>query len=151
MTSQANQPGGQVNEPIPVGTRLENYRILRKLASGGFSFVYLAHDENETPVAIKEYLPATLALRTNNGAAPVVPEENLPAFRYGLKCFFEEGRALAGLSHPNVVRVINFFRANETVYMVMRYERGRTLQEHIQARRRGAVKESFIRHVFSLL
>src|SRR6266508_318514 len=53
--------------------------------------------------------------------------------------------------HPNVVRVLNFFRANETVYMVMRYERGRTLQEHIQARRRGAVKESFIRHVFSLL
>ncbi|TMI45480.1 MAG: serine/threonine protein kinase, partial [Betaproteobacteria bacterium] len=54
MASQANQPGGQVNEPIPVGTRLENYRIVHLLASGGFSFVYLAHDENETPVAIKE-------------------------------------------------------------------------------------------------
>ena len=53
-------------------------------------------------------------------------------FRYGMKCFFEEGRALAGLAHPNVVRVQNFFRANETVYLVMRYERGRTLQEHIQ-------------------
>jgi hypothetical protein len=48
------------------------------------------------------------------------------------------------------VRVLNFFRANETVYLVMRYERGRTLQEHILARR-GAVKESFIRHVFTLL
>ncbi len=67
-----------------------------------------------------------------------------------MKCFFEEGKSLAGLSHPNVVRVLNFFRANETVYMVMRYERGRTLQEHIQARR-GAIKESFIRHVFSQL
>ena len=32
------------------------------------------------------------------------------------------------ISHPNVVRVLNFFRANETCYMVMRYERGRTLQ-----------------------
>ena len=39
--------------------------------------------------------------------------------RYGMKCFFEEGRALAKLSHPNVIRVLNFFRANDTVYMVM--------------------------------
>jgi len=46
--------------------------------------------------------------------------------------------------------VLNFFRANETVYLVMRYERGRTLQEHIVARH-GSVKEIFIRHVFSLL
>jgi serine/threonine protein kinase len=49
-----------------------------------------------------------------------------------------------------VVRVLNFFRANETVYMVMRYERGRTLQEHIQLRR-GTIKEKFIRHVFTQL
>ena len=51
-----------------------------------------------------------------------------------MKCFFEEGRALAKINHPNVVRVLNFFRANETVYMVMRYERGRTLQQQIQMR-----------------
>ena len=49
-----------------------------------------------------------------------------------------------------MVRVLNFFRANETVYLVMRYERGRTLQEHIQARR-GTIKENFIRHVFTRL
>jgi serine/threonine protein kinase len=48
----------------------------------------------------------------------------MPAFRYGMKCFFEEGRALAKLSHPNVIRVLNFFRANDTVYMVMEYEQG---------------------------
>ena len=140
MSSQANQP-------LPEGFQLENYRILRVLASGGFSFVYLAHDENDAPVAIKEYLPSTLALRTTARRCPKVPEENLATFRYGMKCFFEEGRSLARLSHPNVVRVLNFFRANETVYMVMRYERGRTLQEHIQ-QRRGALEEFWVRHVF---
>src|SRR2546421_6081380 len=150
MTSQANQPGGQVNEPIPVGTRLENYRIVRLLASGGFSFVYLAHDENETPVAIKEYLPSTLALRANGESYPRIPEQELATFRVGMKSFFEEGRALAGLSHPNIVRVLNFFRANETVYLVMRYERGRTLHDHI-GRRRGALKESWIRATFAQL
>ena len=140
----------QANLPLPEGAKLLDYRILRVLSSGGFSFVYLAHDAEEMPVAIKEYLPSSLALRTGDDIVPVVPEANLPVFRYGMKCFFEEGRALARLSHPNVVRVLNFFRANETVYMVMRYERGRTLQEHIQAHR-GSLKESWIRRTFANL
>jgi len=143
MSSQANQP-------LPEGFQLENYRVLRLIASGGFSFVYLAHDENEVPVAIKEYLPATLALRTADNPCPVVPEENLSTFRYGLKCFFEEGRSLASLQHPNVVRVINFFRANDTVYLVMRYERGRTMQEHIQ-KKTGTIKEDWLRGTFTHL
>src|SRR5260221_487904 len=57
--------GVQLNLPLQVGSRLENYRILRVLAAGGFSFVYLAHDDDDAPVVIKEYLPATLALRAN--------------------------------------------------------------------------------------
>ena len=123
------------NPPLPEGTRLENYRILRMLAAGGFSFVYLAHDENDTPVAIKEYRIA----------------ENDPVkFNHGMRCFFEEGRALARLSHPNVVRVLNFFRANDTVYLVMRYERGRSLQEHVR-QRRGALGEGWMRGTFAEL
>src|SRR5262252_838107 len=140
----------QANQPLPDGTQLENYRVLRVLAHGGFSFVYLAHDENDSPVAIKEYLPATLAVRTNGALNPNVPEEDSATFKYGMKCFFEEGRALAGLSHPNVVRVLNFFRANETVYLVMRYERGRTLQQHI-VQRRGVLEEPWIRKTFAEL
>ena len=140
----------QANQPLPNGYQLENYRIANVLASGGFSIVYLAHDEHDQPVAIKEYLPSQLALRNEGDVLPSIAEENLATFRFGMKCFFEEGRALARLSHPNVVRVLNFFRTNETVYLAMRYERGRTLQEHIVACR-GAVKEIFIRHVFSLL
>jgi len=140
----------QANQPLPEGYQLLNYRLLRVLASGGFSFVYLAHDENEAPVAIKEFLPSTLALRVGQDPLPEVSESHLAAFRYGMRCFFEEGKALAKLNHPNVVRVLNFFRANETVYMVMRYERGRTLQEHIHAHR-GALRESWVRRTFAQL
>jgi serine/threonine protein kinase len=44
--------------------------------------------------------------------------------------------------HPNVVRVLNFFRANGTVYMVMEFERGRTLHDYIQQAPRRSVKEA---------
>jgi hypothetical protein len=140
----------QLNLPLQVGSRLENYRILRVLAAGGFSFVYLAHDDNDAPVVIKEYLPATLPLRTNGSSQAQLPDAERGRFNSGMKCFIEEGRSLAHLAHPNVVRVLNFFRANETVYLVMRYERGRTLQEHIQARR-GVLEESWVRATFAQL
>jgi serine/threonine protein kinase len=131
----------QANTPLPEGSLLQKYRIGPVLAVGGSSFVYLAHDENDTPVVIKEYLPSTLALRVNGADRhPLIPHEEMARFRAGMKYFFEEAATLARVEHPNVVRVVDFFRANRTVYLVMRYERGRSLQEHIRkadcARRR---------------
>ena len=86
-------------------------------------------------------LPSSLVLRTEGDIVRASTAENLTSFRYGMKCFFEEGRALAKINHPNVVRVLNFFRANETVYMVMRYERGRTLQQQILHQERLEVQQ----------
>jgi len=141
----------QNNAPLPDGLDIAGYRIVKKIASGGFSIVYLAYDEEGNAVAIKEYLPSALALRQPGEFAPVVAKANLPVFRIGLKCFFEEGRALARIVHPNVVRVLNFFRANETVYMVMHYESGHSLQEHIaRAVGKGSrLGEAFVRQVFN--
>jgi serine/threonine protein kinase len=144
MSSQANQP-------LAEGTSLQKYRILRVLAAGGFSYVYLAHDDNEQPVAIKEYLPSTLALRVNGAAHPPrMSSADLAKYGYGLKCFFDEAAALARLNHANVMRVLDFFRANDTVYLVMRYERGRTLAEHIKSRR-GELEELWVRNTFAQL
>jgi serine/threonine protein kinase len=140
----------QANHALPSGFQLDEYRIEHQLSLGGFSIVYLATNAQSEFVAIKEYLPNSLALRGEGQVKPVITEEHMPAFRYGMKCFFEEGRALAKLSHPNVVRVLNFFRANDTVYMVMEYEQGRTLQEFIQ-KNRAVITENFIRNVFTKL
>ena len=138
------------NQALSGGYQLLNYRIDRQISRGGFSIVYRAFDETGVPVAVKEYLPSSLVLRTDGDIVRATSAENMASFRYGMKCFFEEGRALAKINHPNVVRVLNFFRANETVYMVMQYERGRTLQEHIH-KHKGEIKESFIRNVFARL
>jgi hypothetical protein len=141
----------QNNAPLPDGLEIAGYRIVKKIASGGFSIVYLAYDAEGNAVAIKEYLPSQLALRAEGELVPHVTKPNLPVFRIGLKCFFEEGRALARIVHPNVVRVVNFFRANETVYMVMAYESGHTLQDHIaRLHAKGSrVNEAALRQLFT--
>ncbi|MBV7535886.1 serine/threonine protein kinase [Duganella sp. sic0402] len=141
----------QNNAPLPDGLEIAGYRIVKKIASGGFSIVYLAYDTEGVTVAIKEYLPSSLALRQEGQLVPSIAPAHLPVFRIGLKCFFEEGRALARISHPNVVSVLNFFRANDTVYMVMAYESGHSLQEHVQQQRASGVKvgELFIRAIFT--
>ena len=140
----------QANEPLREGAQLGEYRVARLIASGGFSFVYLAHDSCGVPCAIKEYLPATLRMRTGPAASLSVPDAHKSGFRRGLQCFFEEAKALARLRHPNVVRVLNFFRANGTAYMAMRYERGTTLLEHLQAGN-GRLDEVWIRAKFAIL
>jgi serine/threonine protein kinase len=140
----------QNNAPLPDGLEIGGYRIVKKIASGGFSIVYLAYDGDGNAVAIKEYLPSSLALRQPGQLIPLISKANLPVFRIGLKCFFEEGRALAKIVHPNVVRVLNFFRANDTVYMVMAYESGHSLQEQISRllARGQRASEGFIRQAF---
>lgn len=144
--------GARTNAPLPDGLEVGGYRIVRKIASGGFSIVYLAVDADGVRYAIKEYLPGTLVRRAPGELSPEVAAENLSTYRNGLKCFFEEGRALARILHPNVVRVVNFFRANDTVYMVMAYEEGRSLQETILRNRgrdsRVVIPERHVRRVF---
>lgn len=143
----------QNNSPLPPGFQLEQYRIVRQLSSGGFSLVYLAEDADGTIVAIKEYLPNSLALRSEGQTAPHIPPEQYATFMYGMKCFFEEGHSLARVVHPNVVRVLNFFRANGTVYMVMTYEEGLTLAQYIRYRRHAKrpPSERLIRAIFARL
>ena len=117
--------------PLPPGSTIGGYRVVRRLASGGFGVVYLALDAEGKQVAIKEYLPASLATRAPGELQPAVAPEKLSLYRLGLKSFFEEGRSLAQISHASVVSVLNFFRENETVYMVMNYLEGATLQDFV--------------------
>ncbi len=128
------------------------YKVVRKLSAGGFGVVYLALDAEGQQVAIKEYLPSSLATRAPGELLPQVAPDKLSLYRLGLKSFFEEGRALAQISHPSVVSVLNFFRENETVYMVMNYLEGATLQDFVitarEQKNAKVFRESTIRSLF---
>ncbi|MFT4194736.1 serine/threonine protein kinase, partial [Ottowia sp.] len=138
--------------PLPPETVIGGYRVVRKLSSGGFGVVYLAVDNEGQQVAIKEYLPSALTMRAAGELVPQVAPEKLSLYRLGLKSFFEEGRSLAQISHPSVVSVLNFFRQNETVYMVMNYLEGATLQDFIvtarDLKKQKIFRESTIRSLF---
>ena len=135
--------------PLQPGTMVGAYRIVRKLAAGGFGVVYLALDGQGQQVAIKEYLPSSLVTREVGEQAPQVPSDMQSLYRLGLKSFFEEGRSLAQIAHPSVVRVIDFFPENDTVYMVMNYLEGASLQDFIltarQLKKPKVFRESTIR------
>jgi serine/threonine protein kinase len=117
---------------LPNGTRLRNYELISVLGQGGFGITYYARDTTlGREVAIKEYLPTTLALRE---ATMVVPRSTLLAadFVWGRERFLEEARTLATLEGaPGVVRVYDFLEANGTAYMVMGLARGQTLEERL--------------------
>jgi serine/threonine protein kinase len=137
---------------LPPDTVIGGYRVVRKISAGGFGVVYLATDKEGHQVAIKEYLPSALTTRSPGELVPRVAPEKLSLYRLGLKSFFEEGRALAQISHPSVVSVLNFFRQNETVYMVMNYLEGGSLQDFIVTARdlkqEKIFRESTIRSLF---
>ncbi len=134
------------------GTIIDQYMIERELAHGGFSSVYLARQiKDQYQVALKEYLPRKLAHRTWNNVVIANSEETQPMFRRGRALFFEEAKVLATLKHPNIVAVTNFFRANDTVYMVMVYDYGVTLNKFLNKKMQPITEEFLLRILNSLL
>ena len=138
--------------PLAPDTVIGGYRVVRKISSGGFGVVYQAVDKEGQQVAIKEYLPSALTMREPGELVPRIAPEKLSLYRLGLKSFFEEGRSLAQISNSSVVNVLNFFRQNETVYMVMNYLEGATLQDFIvtarEQKQSKVFRESTIRSLF---
>ncbi len=116
------------------GYRLQDYEIVSVLGVGGFGITYLANDTRlGLPVAIKEYLPATLAVRTPDNTVSPKSTADVAGYRWGLDRFLKEAQTLARFRHPNIVRVLRFFEANSTAYTVMEYEQGQSLTEFLTA------------------
>jgi hypothetical protein len=140
---------GPDHDALPPGTRFGEFEILRVLGVGGFGIVYLANDHSlEREVALKEYMPASLAAR---GAGPQITVRSssfAETYAIGLRSFVNEARLLARFDHPSLVKVYRFWEDNATAYMVMPYLQGVTLRD---TRRRMAhpPDEPWIRSVIA--
>ena len=114
---------------LPLGCELDNYRLLDVLGVGGFGITYLAeHLFLGNLVAIKEYLPNEFAMRDERTVHPKSAAE-AEDFEWGLAQFEKEARTLTQFSHSNIVKVTHYFKANNTAYIVMNYEKGEPLDK----------------------
>jgi TPR repeat protein len=131
---------------LKTGQKLHWYEIKDILGQGGFGITYLAQDLNlQHEVAIKEYLPVDLCIRTKSGTVSPVSEEHHERYYWGLGRFLDEARTVGQFKHPNIVQVRNVFEANNTAYMVMEYELGETFQDILN--RRKTISESDLKTI----
>ncbi len=114
---------------LPAGTRLGNFEVRSVIGAGGFGVVYRALDHAlEREVAIKEYMPATLATRSATAHVSVRSRSDQEVFHLGLASFVKEAKMLASFDHPALIKVLHFWEENATAYMAMPLLRGRTLK-----------------------
>ena len=129
---------GMDSHALPVGARLSEFEIEGVLGLGGFGIVYLAMDHSlHRRVAIKEYLPGSLAHRDSTRRIVPHSEQQRETFEAGLKSFIQEARLLAQFDHPALVKVFRFWEANGTAYMATKYYEGVTLKRAYAETRPG--------------
>jgi len=137
--------------PLRPDTMVEHYKIGKVIGVGGFSVVYSALDtKSNTVVAIKEFYATNCMRRARDGSLHVYPKDQEHKYHIGLKRFFDEGLTLSQIDHPNIVNVSNFFRSNNTAYLVMRFEHGKDLRWFIK-NTEYVPDEEFILSVFSMV
>lgn len=104
---------------MPTPETFGAYRLLRKLASGGMGEVYAAKKaqdpENAHEVALKRILPH------------LAREERFT------RHFLNEVKIQAALNHPNLVRVLDFGREDDSFFMTMELLSGQTLDTLLEA------------------
>lgn len=98
---------------------IKNYEIIKQIGSGGMGTVYLARDPRlQRLVAIKKIkLPQNSQSDTRNDL---------------ITRFYREARAMASLSHPNIVSVFDLGEENNECYMVMEYIDGKDLDSMLR-------------------
>jgi len=136
VTEQGPARGGRPSEPFTVPLEVPGYRIKRPLGHGGMGEVYLAERVGSTgivvPCVVKTILPG---------------QDAQARFR---RRFLNEARIVAGLSHPNIVSILDVGEVDQRLYLVMEHIDGLDGRELLREARRRAV-EIPLSHVLYIL
>ena len=123
---------------LPIGTILkEQYKIEEVLGSGGFGITYRGTNTKiGLRIAIKEYFPYGCVSRdasVSDNTLPKADEKSRQIYAHGKERFLEEAQKMAMCDHiASIVRVYDFFEANQTAYIVMEYLDGITLENYLK-------------------
>ena len=121
---------------LPMGAKLNDKIIIGKvMGKGGFGITYLGYDlRMERTIAVKEYYPNGIAYRSQTGTEVLLGDSKAAeAFDRGAEKFYSEAQMVAQFNgNPNIVSVYDYFRENNTVYLIMEYLNGVTLKNYIK-------------------
>lgn len=142
---------GSPSNELELGTSIGEFEIVGLIGVGGFGIVYRAHDRSlGRDVALKEYMPSSLAARIDGLTVSVQSPRLAETFAIGLRSFVNEARLLAQFDHPSLVKVYRFWEANGTAYMVMPFYEGVTLKQALQ-KMPGPPNEAWLKGIISPL
>jgi serine/threonine protein kinase len=134
---------------LPIHATLQNgkYRILSLLGQGGFGITYLAeHHYFKKQVAIKELFINSgdvYCSRENTTNQQVIPNFDKARFEAFKQRFSEEARTLLSLSSiEGVVKVLDIFEENDTIYFSMDFLDGDKLDDYIAKKQKLSEKEA---------
>jgi tRNA A-37 threonylcarbamoyl transferase component Bud32 len=121
------EPEHPIDELAP-GTQLANgaYTIVQHLKSGGFGITYLANDTLGRRIVIKECFPGGMCVRQTR-MVRVRSKAHASNVSNLIERFVAEAHSMAKITHPNVVRVHQVFKENDTAYMALDYVEGHDL------------------------
>lgn len=136
-----------VPNALPIGYRFNEFEIREVIGGGGFGIVYRAWDHQlERTIAIKEFMPSSLAVRSDDLNLVLRSERFSKTFHAGLNSFIQEARLLARFNHPNLLHVLRFWVQNDTAYMGTVFYSGTTLSR-LATERPERVTEAWIRRL----
>ena len=153
---QYDEQDAGTNTILPVNTVLQGskYRIVRKLGQGGFGITYEGLQTGlNRKVAIKEFFMKDYCGREDSTTVTCSLPDNYQKVHSSQKKFLKEARMIADLQHTNIVKIIDVFEENNTVYYVMEHIEGGSLQDYVL--NEGSLSEkksiSLIRQIASAL
>nr|WP_198044672.1 serine/threonine-protein kinase [Lysinibacillus timonensis] len=126
----------------------QSYKIVSTISASDLSIVYLAQKiENEKTVVIKEFYPKALVVRDLDEKTLICSYSmNKKKLNEWKHTFLQEALFLKKLVHPNIVQYIEHFEENGTMYIVMEYCEGQTLETYIQ--RESFQLATFLKEVY---
>lgn len=137
------------------GTELHNgpltYRIDHPISSGGFGNTYVARqfdafDRELRIVALKEFFMRGITERTEDTATiRVSNQDNIKQFEEQKEKLLKEAKRLSLMKSPYIVKVIDLFKANGTVYYAMEFINGKSVEEIVKET--GELFEDDVRHI----
>ncbi|MFN0111368.1 MAG: protein kinase domain-containing protein [Blastocatellia bacterium] len=105
-----------------------NYRIVGELAKGGMGTVYRAHHL---------HLPREVVIKSIQLESFSASAQDVLKARFRREAFIQ-----SQLDHPNIVRVLEFFKARDNYYLVMEYVAGVSLRELLDMQGKPAPKQA---------